>query len=1198
MYNEILRKITSLSLLTILLTSSAAFAVPNALPQAHASTNANLFVSAENSQFNNYFAGPQVVQVVVSDPDIQRLDQVYGEPVVTVNGKRLRMAQGTDGNWYAYLADRNSAVAAANTATVSGKGLNFGGFCSSGSTTSGKSGVNYGETKGFTVARGGFGSTTTANGTITNSFPACSNTPNSSLFTASQMEHVIRENKTINMNNNGFGSGAITYPQMWPVIQLYDFSGFPQTVTIDYAKAGGDQISTLTFDRIPQSLVSSSVDRTAYPPNSQVFITINDPQLNIDPTEEDSWTWAANAASNQLFYMAFNRNGQVDADGNTAAMHDLIPNLTTLMFDHNGRFTLNPAAQGVNVVDFQANGKEPLQSTLGAGRGTTSQVSTASIGVNSSPVTFIESGGVNTGVFVTWDGAKKSDVVTSNTLAIRGQSATIRYNDISTSIVGGFGFATLAESATNGTWASGQKIPITLVDTDANLNSKITEHRDLFNPNIYQSTTGGVPTMTIGTPFSLGNGATNDLVSFIGNTLTLTSGATVVGIPPELDLGLASNYAILAGDVAGTVTNGAPGQLVGGNVGFVSTETAAFTFAPGFSNVGPGNGILGSTTIPGTPIGDAHAILTNIGTYIGTTNTGLACTYTHNGAIDLKTDVTHGAVGNWAPGVYCINGAITDATPGAVNFNGTGPWVFKSAAFTTPANAQIRFSNVNSNIGSALLFFAPASATLGASPQIFSGTILSGTTAITVGAGCNCTNARFISETAITIGAAGAGQTFSSPAGITPLVLGTLLPTGQTVLPIVGLGNQTAITTATSANADTVNIQHIALVTPVSGLAGFTPVSSSTPVSTPALGTAGTYAILSGNVAGVITNGVTNQVITTGNVGHTSTETHPFSFGAGFGDVSSSAILGTTTQPGTPIGDAHAAYTNVGMWTGSAGNNTGTACTFTFANGAINLATDTTHGAIGQYGPGVYCIKGAASIGAAGINFNSTGTYIFKIDGALTTVAGSSVTFNGAAGGVANAGNLFWVTASLSDCVSCGNVGAFTSGANTQFAGTVMTGSTAITTGATTNNNNARFISESAITIGGGANLFSIPSVIPSGTSGVILFGTTSANGGGIIIDSSKKVSDLLTTIHDDLANDTEKFRGFNFISYDLRSLKTNSNGQLGNVAISLISNPTGLGILQANGQLVNNGIGFVITPLATEHILNCCKVYLMVDYS
>jgi hypothetical protein len=229
------------------------------------------------------------------------------------------------------------------------------------------------------------------------------------------------------------------------------------------------------------------------------------------------------------------------------------------------------------------------------------------------------------------------------------------------------------------------------------------------------------------------------------------------------------------------------------------------------------------------------------------------------------------------------------------------------------------------------------------------------------------------------------------------------------------------------------------------------------------LGQAGDYAILSGNSAGVITNGVPGQLIARGNVGHTSTETAPFTFAAGFSDVSSPAILGTTTTPRTPIGDAHAVLTNIGTWDGT--TNTGLACTFTFANGAINLATDTTHGAVGQYGPGVYCIDGAAVIGGTGINFNAAGTYIFKINGALTTVAGSTVTFNGAAGSSnANAGKLFFAS-----------TGAASTSASGQFSGTVLTGSAAITTGANSNMTNARFISESAITVGGGANIFSIP---------------------------------------------------------------------------------------------------------------------------
>src|SRR5574340_1771057 len=357
MYNETIRKITSLTLLTILVASSAVVGLPNALPHAQAATNANLFVSAENSQFNNYFAGPQVIQVVVADPDINRLDQAYGEPVVTVNGKRLRMAQGTDGNWYAYFADRNQALAAGNTAAKSGQGLNFGGFCGPTSTFAPKAGVNYLDTKGFTVARGSFGSNNHTSTSLLNATGlaniVCDATKGTGL-TAGQMEHVVRQNKTLNVNTLGFGAGT-TYENAWPIIQLYDFSAIPSAVTVDYQKNGGDHIGNLTFDRIPQNLITVTTDRSTYPQNSQVFLTMSDPQLNIDPTEDDSWTWGANANNNTLYYEAFTRNGIERSDGTTGpggqpAMQNLIGNLTTFMFNHNGKFTFVPQAQNVRIV--------------------------------------------------------------------------------------------------------------------------------------------------------------------------------------------------------------------------------------------------------------------------------------------------------------------------------------------------------------------------------------------------------------------------------------------------------------------------------------------------------------------------------------------------------------------------------------------------------------------------------------------------------------------------------------------------------------------------------------------------------------------------------------------------------------------------------------------------------------------------------
>ncbi|MEO9307903.1 MAG: hypothetical protein ABI342_06310, partial [Nitrososphaera sp.] len=222
MYNETTKKITSLTLLTILLASSAAIALPNAMPAAHAASNANLFVSAENSQWNNYFAGPQVIQVIVADPDINRLDQAYGEPVVTVNGKRLRMAQATDGNWYAYFADSKQAQMAGSTSIVAKKGLNFGTFCPA--VTVG--GVSFSETKGIAIANSGGlpGSQNPSSATISGS--SC--TPS-----GSSVEHVVRENKTLNSNAPGgkYGQIGFTSSEMWPVIQLYDFSSLPSPVT-------------------------------------------------------------------------------------------------------------------------------------------------------------------------------------------------------------------------------------------------------------------------------------------------------------------------------------------------------------------------------------------------------------------------------------------------------------------------------------------------------------------------------------------------------------------------------------------------------------------------------------------------------------------------------------------------------------------------------------------------------------------------------------------------------------------------------------------------------------------------------------------------------------------------------------------------------------------------------------------------------
>ena len=144
-----------------------------------------LYVSAENSQFDNYMSGPQVIEVVVIDSDIDDTDEAKGEPDVTINGKTLRMVQAVDGNWYGYFADSNSAQIADSTViNENGVGLDYGDFCESSDDVDAL-GINLSDTVGFAVSntdelRGQIGSST--GGTIFGTNCMLGFTPGSALF--------------------------------------------------------------------------------------------------------------------------------------------------------------------------------------------------------------------------------------------------------------------------------------------------------------------------------------------------------------------------------------------------------------------------------------------------------------------------------------------------------------------------------------------------------------------------------------------------------------------------------------------------------------------------------------------------------------------------------------------------------------------------------------------------------------------------------------------------------------------------------------------------------------------------------------------------------------------------------------------------------------------------------------------------------
>lgn len=141
------------------------------------------------------------------------------------------------------------------------------------------------------------------------------------------------------------------------------------------------------------------------------------------------------------------------------------------------------------------------------------------------------------------------------------------------------------------------------------------------------------------------------------------------------------------------------------------------------------------------------------------------------------------------------------------------------------------------------------------------------------------------------------------------------------------------------------------------------------------------------------------------------------------GDLGYISLIGAapTVTGSTHINDATYNQAQADQIAATAALN-GLPCTFAFAPGNIDLATDVTHGAIGVYQPGVYCIDGDATIGGGGtITLNGVGTYVFRITGQLTTSVASTVGFAGGA----NVRDVWWLPGNGGSGATIGGVSVF-----------------------------------------------------------------------------------------------------------------------------------------------------------------------------
>ncbi len=467
---------------------------------AEASNNPNLFVSAENSQFDNHFSGSMVIEVVIRDSNLHDTDEGKGEPDVTLNGKSLRMIQATDGNWYAYFANVEKAKIADSTVGLAGEGLDFGVFCSR-DTSSSVLGISISETDGVAVPQSaGLGSFTNGD----SSFSSCTGSPTGS----TNLNNVVRKAKSINTNSNiptgqiGLDSNA------WPLIQLYSFDD----VIIQYNPGGPSQQVSLEYDEIQN--ISFSIDRDLYPENAEVFLIINDFQLNQDPTDEDSWTFNINSTMS-TFYQAYDNAGSSSANGGIGLV-DLIPYLSILGFEDNGKLSLNLG----NIMELKTNSDQPDSFVGDGGTNTFSKI-----------VTLVEQE-PNSGLFENFDSGDQSTLGIFDD-APRGQTGIINYNKDSISVLTGSSTASVSLStepvlsiANGETLHPGTEFPVILVDPDQNLNSGARDDLDVFRD------TAIIPTMIIGNPVTLENAQD---VLFHASSPTLTGGDTANSSMPDFN---------------------------------------------------------------------------------------------------------------------------------------------------------------------------------------------------------------------------------------------------------------------------------------------------------------------------------------------------------------------------------------------------------------------------------------------------------------------------------------------------------------------------------------------------------------------------------------------------------------------------------------------------------------------------------------
>ena len=238
MKNDIIRKLTSLTLMSIMVAGGLTFAIPGALPQAVAESETSGTLTVSTTEFG----GQQILEITVNNPDYRALDSTHIQPQVTIDDNNVQMVQASNGVWYAYVADE-SAIRGADII--------------------------------------GFITDNTATGTL-------ASVPNPGAL----VEVTLQGEQIPDGESNPDDVSDTT----WPYLQLHEFDNDGDTLDVTYLT---EEI-VVTYDDDLAASSSVAFDRTDVPEGAMVHISISDTRLNLDPTGED--VWLLNTGDNTVQY--------------------------------------------------------------------------------------------------------------------------------------------------------------------------------------------------------------------------------------------------------------------------------------------------------------------------------------------------------------------------------------------------------------------------------------------------------------------------------------------------------------------------------------------------------------------------------------------------------------------------------------------------------------------------------------------------------------------------------------------------------------------------------------------------------------------------------------------------------------------------------------------------------------------------------